>query len=119
MTKAKDSEETLRFEDTPGLYGVETGGGTNCNITCEWCGKKYSDREFPDGEPKDENDMVYFDHIFGKQVCECCFAKIESAVLKDLPRILPWYERLLRKRLTATQKDLSIIEKVNELSLPK
>ena len=117
---AKDNEVVnLRFEDTPGLFGTETGGGTYRNITCEWCGTKYRHREHPDGEPKDNDNRINFDQIFDKQVCECCFAKIELAVLRDLPRILPWYKRLLQKRLAATQKDLSIVGRINKLSLPK
>ena len=88
----------LRFENSPGLFGVGIGGSTLSDIKCEWCGTVYDGRELEDGEPRSSSEsigVVYFGSLL---VLECCYAKVEAAVLAHIIDIIPWYMRILTSR---------------------
>lgn len=86
-----------RFEDTPDLFGVGVGAGTYANINCDWCRTKYSGRETADGEATSDESITWTD--FGDlQICDCCFEKVENAVLERMDAIVPWFIRILAKR---------------------
>lgn len=86
-----------RFEDTSGLFG-QGGGGTGGNIKCEWCGKNHTGRENKGGEAKSSSETIYFDNFGDLQVCDCCFEEVEAAVLPLMPRIVPWFIRILQSK---------------------
>lgn len=99
-----------RFEESSGLFG-QPGGGTGGNIKCEWCGKNYTGRENKEGE------AIFFDQFGRLQICDCCFGEVEAAVLSLMPRIIPWFIRILRrKRRQLTQYDVMIAELQRVLS---
>lgn len=90
-----------RIEHTPGLFGRGLGTSTYGDITCEVCGKSYN-------EGADEKEDYTGDSIgearFGDiTVCECCFGKVENAVLQHMGDILPWYRRYLEGRKAALE----------------
>ena len=86
----------MRFEDSFELFGGGAGHGTYGDITCEWCGTTHNEgedeREVYDGESVSHTDFA------GKQICECCFEKIEHEILCRMRDILPWYRRYLDSR---------------------
>ena len=86
-----------RFEDTPALFGVQQGMGTYADISCQWCGTDFTGREGEDGEAI-STESICVDHFGKKQICDCCFAELEEAIIRNMPRILPWYFRLLKSR---------------------
>lgn len=86
-----------RFEDTPGLFGGEGGGETRGNTTCDWCGKRYDEREDAIGNHIGDEYITVTD--FGeKQICDCCFETVENAVLARMTDIIPWYIRILESK---------------------
>lgn len=88
-----------RFEDTPGLFGIGVGGATYGNITCEWCGTDYAGRQ--DKRSEGFSDEAIGNTHFGDlQVCDCCFEKVEAAVLSRMGDIIPWFIRILKARRT-------------------
>ncbi len=86
-----------RFEETSGLFG-ESDGGTSGNIRCEWCGKNYTGRENREGEAKSSSELICFDQFGKLQICDCCFEEVEHAVLALMPRIVPWFVRILKSQ---------------------
>lgn len=86
-----------RFQDTSALFG-ESGGGTSGNIKCEWCGTDYNGRESKDGTAKSSSETICFEDFGGRQICDCCFEEVEAAVLALMPRIIPWFIRILQSR---------------------
>lgn len=86
----------MRFEDTPDLFGLGIGSGTVGAIECEWCGNVYNeDNESGDGDVIDSTiDSVGFTNFGNKQICDCCFEKVENAVLARMDDILTWFRRI-------------------------
>jgi hypothetical protein len=94
-----------RFEDTPGLFGVGICAGTSSTLICDWCGTKY-----PEIDPID--DSRRYANFGDKQVVECCFVKVESAVLGEIQNILPWFTRLLEARRAKLAEDNTLVDAV-------
>ena len=84
-----------RFEDSPGLFGLGIGSGTYGNCICEWCGTEYEDREDEEGEPLNGNESISLVWFGDKQICDCCFEKVEDAVLLCMDDIIPWFIKIL------------------------
>lgn len=102
----------MRFDDSPDLFGVGIGCGTVGPVICEWCGISYNeDNEDPEtGDVIDATvDSVTVTHFADKQICDCCFEKIENEVFKRMPDILKWYREIVeleRKKLDKAEKEL-------------
>ena len=77
-----------RFENTPELFGSGLGASTSGGITYDWCGVEY-----PEGD-----ESIGHTSFGGKQICDCCFETIETAVLKRMEDIIPWYIRILNEK---------------------
>lgn len=102
-----------RFEDTPGLFGVGGGGGTYGNISCEYCGTAYGNRESAEGEATADESIGVV--VFGKkQVCDCCFEEIEEAVLSHMGDILPWFLRILQTQKQRFEQREGFLEKIKD-----
>lgn len=86
-----------RFEDTPDLFGCGIGTSTCGDVICEFCGGKYNEGE--DEREVYDNESVRFTKFAGLQACECCFGRIERAVLNRMHDIVPWYKRWLDRKL--------------------
>jgi len=86
----------MRFEDSPELFGVGSGVSTTGYIECEWCGNVYED-------PADIESVSSTDFA-GKQVCDCCFEKIEREILYRMPDILKWYSKIVAKRKESVEQ---------------
>ena len=98
-----------RFEDTAGLFGVGRGMGTSADITCEWCGHHYTNREQTGGEPLPGSETIAFVQFGGVQVCDCCFGDVEAAVIRAMPDILPWFIRILQSRRLALKEQKQLV----------
>lgn len=102
-----------RFEETPELFGCETGTSTCDEIRCELCGTVHNEGHRPEdmgGFEHAEDRWVLNTEFAGKTVCECCFERIEDSVVHRMPAILKWYRRMLaarRARLEESEKLLS------------
>jgi hypothetical protein len=103
-----------RFEDSPALFGVTVGGGTSGNVSCDWCGKDFTDRQDANGEAFDHSETIAIDHFGDKQICDCCFALVEAAVIQAMPNILPWYIRLLKTRQARLEELFGNLGKLKE-----
>lgn len=96
-----------RLEDTPDLFGYGMGVSTCGKQECGWCGHVYNkgcDEECEGGE------FVTWTDFGSLEVCECCFGKIEQAVLNRMPDILPWYRRFMDKQTKEIQAMNSELE---------
>lgn len=94
-----------RFKDSPGLFGYGAGTSTTGGLTCELC-----HNEYPEQDPSDEGHA--FAWFAGLQVVDCCFERIENAVLNSVSDIIPWYTEILkarRKRLEADEARLAAL----------
>lgn len=85
----------MRYDDSPDLFGCGVGHGTSAEIRCDWCGTLYNEGADADNEDEVPGEDVRFTVFAGKTVCECCFEKIERAVLLRMRDILPWYRKIL------------------------
>lgn len=82
-----------RYEDTCNLFGVGIGSGSCGEETCDICGAVHNEGCTTE-ETLSEDSVTWAD--FGDiHVCECCFGRIEAAVLSRIDDILPWYGRIL------------------------
>jgi len=95
-----------RFEDSPGLFGGGNGFGTTGKITCGWCGTKY-----PEGDSDDE--ITHFADFGDLKILECCFEKVEKAILAHISDIIPWFIRILRARRRDLLKKESAIHELD------
>lgn len=77
-----------------GLFNTDEGRVATCrNVHCDWCGTTYTDREDETGEGYgDSIEIAQFGHL---QVLECCFEKVEAAVLANIGDIIPWFLKIL------------------------
>jgi hypothetical protein len=96
-----------RFEDTPGLFGWGAGGGTNREIVCDWCKETYPDT----GENGDSTGYLQFGDL---QIAECCFEKVENAVLGEMRQILPWFIRILESKDKTTKEFKKLTSQIQE-----
>ena len=56
-------------------------------------------------------------YFAGKEICECCFEKIENEILHRMQDILPWYKRILdvkRKTLEISEIAVEIVEQTQK-----
>ncbi len=86
-----------RFKDTPGLFGLGIGGGTQGPTCCQICGAKYNTDQDPDGDCIG-GDTVNFEDVAGLQACDCCFGRIEQWIICRMPTIVPWYRDYLESQ---------------------
>lgn len=91
-----------RFENTPGLFGNEESSATILETTCGWCQKTHPYNE-------EFTERVMFGDL---EIAECCFEKVENAVLKEMPQILAWFIRILKARKLSTEKYEGLISEV-------
>lgn len=97
-----------RFEDSPGLFGIGVGISTNYEEHCDFCGDIHN--EGCDPENGNEGESVRTANFAGKQICDCCFERIENAVLSRMPDILKWYQRLVNARRKAVDDAQKLID---------
>ena len=107
----------VRFEDTNSLFGEGPGSSTYANVVCGWCGKEYTDREDDEGEVLNDNDAIGFLDFGDLEILDCCYEKIEQAVLDRIGDIIPWVIRILEsKRTELEQKEALVAELRKALS---
>ena len=87
---------TERLIDSPGLFGLGVGTATYGDIKCEICNTMYNEGNDERGDYN--GDAVRNTTFAGLEVCECCFAAIETSVINHMPQILQWYAELLRTK---------------------
>lgn len=84
------------------LFGIGAGSGTTYEITCGWCGIVHNEGLDPE-ETGEGEDMLYVD--FGSlTVVECCFDKVEDAVLAFAEPIVDWLGELSKQRQEETNQ---------------
>ena len=110
----------MRIIDSPGLFGVGVGGGTIGKIICEWCNKLYNqDNEDENGEPIDINiPSVGFLTFAGKQICDCCYEKIENAMFYRADDFLDWLKKIEYERKKKSIGRLKKIEEIKRTTSP-
>ncbi len=106
-----------RFEDSVGLFGTGIGTSTFADIRCDWCGRLYGGREDGDGEPNAEGEVNPLRIArFGElTIVECCFGKVEAAVLTTMPDIVLWYARLLKAQQLTLDEQWKSLESLQEV----
>lgn len=108
------SGEVPRFDNSPDLFG--SGGQSSQHaLNCDWCSTVHN-ADFPfndsrDGDPEGE-ESVCFTHFGGKQICVCCFGKIEQAILVRMSDIIPWFVRIINAKEKQTQSMRDLIAKL-------
>jgi hypothetical protein len=100
----------MRFDDSPELFGCGCGGGTIGEIVCEFCGAVYNKGVGDDPPPDTES--VTFTWFAGKQVCKCCFEKIENEVLRRISYILPWYRKIIEQKVNIGKEHIAALNAI-------
>ncbi|MCL2869225.1 hypothetical protein FWF48_00225 [Candidatus Saccharibacteria bacterium] len=98
----------MRFEETPGLFGSGVGSATNGDFTCGVCHTRYN-------EGNDESRDYFGDSVpnaffAGLEICGDCFERVEDEVLRRMSDILPWYGRIVEKRLAMALQQQAAID---------
>jgi hypothetical protein len=102
----------MRHDDSPDLFGGGCGAGTSGDIECDICQEKYN-QGADDAEDYHHRPTVGWTSFAGMTVCDCCFESIEDEILRRMPQILPWYQKIVDKRLSRAMEDsknLQILE---------
>ena len=102
-----------RFEDSPNLFGAGFGDSTSRELICEYCGKVYNKGVDDDSNDEEGIDVPYTDFA-GKQICYCCFEKIENEILIRIPEILKWYRKIVEARKKSVQVDEILLKGLSE-----
>lgn len=76
--------------------------GTCGDITCDFCGQTHNFGN--DATERYAGDSVAHTEFAGKTVCDCCFERVESAVLSRMSDILPWYRRHVERVKKSAEK---------------
>jgi hypothetical protein len=88
------------------LFGAGSSSGTSFIVRCEFCNEVHN----PDSDPErmsTEGYSIATDIFMGKEICQCCFRKLESEIYSRRFDILRWFKKVNEIK----QKD---INKVNE-----
>ncbi|MBR9970840.1 hypothetical protein [Magnetospirillum sulfuroxidans] len=93
-----------RFEDGADLFGVGVGMGTTGPIHCDVCDTTHDIDE--------RNSGVSWTNFAGLTIVECCFGKVEGEVLKRIPDIIPWFQRITARRRAAVESDEALLSKI-------
>lgn len=104
-----------RFEDTVNLFGVESGTSSGMCVKCDFCGLMHLEDNMDEetGDMIDTSvEFVHTTQFAGLEVCECCFGKIENAVLGRIPDILTWYKRLLDARSDYIERNSKLLNDI-------
>lgn len=110
-----------RFEDTPELFGNGIGHSTVGPIICEWCGNNYNlDNIDSDGDIINPHiDSICITEFAGKEICDCCFKKIEDEIFRRISDIIPWYKRILEHHKRRINKHYKMLkEKARPFKVP-
>lgn len=99
----------MRFNDSPGLFGIGIGHGTCGDIKCDICGTKYNEGA-DKGEDYINFDSVTHQEFAGLTVCGCCFEKIEESVWRYRKDILTWYDKRIKAMQKSIESDRVIID---------
>lgn len=94
----------MRIFDTPELFDGGVGASTGYELKCEFCGITHNKGLEPE-KKIGEGDSVLHTNFAGKQICDCCFEKIETEILRRIPDIIDWYMRILEMRENRLIKD--------------
>lgn len=103
-----------RHEDTIGLFGVDGGVSTYGNITCGWCKTEYTDRESDDDPDVVSNEPLGWVQFGDLQVVECCYEKVEEAVLSRMGYLVPWFMRILERNRQGLERQENMIASLRE-----
>ncbi len=93
-----------RIIDSPALFGHGAGFSTSKRLECELCGHIYNPTD-----DEDFDDYVRHEIFLGMDVAECCFEKVEDEILRHMPELILWFQRILegrRERLTRQEEAL-------------
>jgi len=104
-----------RFEDSPDLFGAGFGDSTSRELICEYCGKVYN-KGIDDDSSDDEGIDVPYTQFAGKQICYCCFEKIENEIIRRMPDIVRWFKRRIDCQKEAQELIDSLLKKIMENS---
>ncbi|MEI6228748.1 MAG: hypothetical protein WCP11_01850 [Candidatus Saccharibacteria bacterium] len=74
------------------VFGSGSGFSTECQITCEWCGRVHNKGMGLDDEEETRGVTVRSIRFGGLEIAECCFEKLENAVLARAPDIAKWFK---------------------------
>ena len=96
---AVDAESRFPFK-----CGV--GSSTEYDLECGWCGAVYNDGADAKNELGEEVLFINFGHLV---VAECCFSKLEGAVLGWAPDIVAWFDWRARRhdQLAAESREMA------------
>jgi hypothetical protein len=100
----------MRHENTPNLFGGGSGTSTCGDIKCGICGSLYNEGE--DDRGVYDNDSVTWTSFAGMVVCDCCFEDVEKEVLARMVDIIPWYRRILEKRMAIDRRAIRSLRDV-------
>ena len=78
-----------------GLFGKGIASSTGCELKCDWC-KKIHNKGFDVDRDGIEGDSVSYDCFGELTIAECCYDKVESAVLAHMHNILTWQDKRLK-----------------------
>ena len=100
-----------RFEDTKAPFGGSSYHTAREGFRCGWCGTHYRKSE----QSMSDTGPMHLFHFGNLEIAECCFGKLEDAIVQHMEDILPWYARLLRKRQEVLDKHRGMLRQLTLL----
>jgi hypothetical protein len=97
-----------RIENSEGLFGSDSCERTILDVKCDLCKHTYPSCDDRSG---DTNDYVLF---AGLEICPECYERIEKAVLQNMPLIIPWFIKIIKKREEFNEKDKKLISELKD-----
>lgn len=94
----------MRHDDSPDLFGRGMGTGTSGDIECDICQEKYN-QGADEAEDYGDRPSVGWTRFAGMVICDCCFEEVEEEILRRMPDIIPWYQKIVDKRLSRAMED--------------
>ncbi len=102
------------------LFYLDACRKTYYEIKCEFCGEIHNKGLDQDIDPFSEGRAVYSANFGGKEICDCCFGKIESSIVDLFGDIVLFiagyidYERSLIKELSGDLETARLIVEKEE-----
>ena len=100
-----------RIIDSVNLFGCSVGRTTQGEVKCDICGKIYN-KGADTTEQYEDYDSVGVADFGDLQIVDCCWEKIENAVLDNMNNILIWYDAILEMREKTTKNKRTLLNKI-------
>jgi len=100
-------------DKSPFPFDIGCGSSTSSEVVCDWCHTTYNKGLLNDDDP--EGESIRTINFGDLQVAQCCFDKLELAVLQNIGNIIPWIESLAAANQTEANRLRELANRGNEV----